>query len=352
MNSHKQLFILSCLSLVLVLLSGQFGLQVEAGHHIHHRSKKLFVFGDSYVDTGNTNKSKPGSWKEPYGITSPGKPTGRFSDGRVLTDFIAKYLRLRTPITHRLWDYTVPKHSLKYGMNFAYGGTGVFDTSSSGPNMTAQIDIFNQLVQENVYTLSDITNSIAYVSVAGNDYNYYLATNGSLPGFPSFIASVVNQTTINLIHLQSLGFKRIVVGALQPLGCLPQATAQTSFQSCNSTFNDLVTLHNNLLNRSVTKLNQEINDHNTFTILDIFDGFRTVLNNPSSHNIKERLKPCCFGVSSEYNCGSVDENNVKKYLVCENPESTFFWDELHPTQAGWNAVYNELEKRGLYKILY
>jgi phospholipase/lecithinase/hemolysin len=77
-----------------------------------------------------------------------------------------------------------------------------------------------------------------------------------------------------------------------------------------------------------------------------------VLNNPSSHNIKERLKPCCFGVSSEYNCGSVDENNVKKYLVCENPESTFFWDRLHPTQAGWNAVYNELEKKGLYKILY
>jgi hypothetical protein len=66
-------------------------------------------------------------------------------------------------------------------MNFAYGGTGVFDTSSSGPNMTAQIDIFNQLIQENVYTLSDITKSIAYVSVAGNDYNHYLATNGSLP---------------------------------------------------------------------------------------------------------------------------------------------------------------------------
>ncbi|PNX72648.1 GDSL esterase/lipase, partial [Trifolium pratense] len=214
---------------------GQFGLQVEAGHHIHHRSKKLFIFGDSYADTGNTRKGKPGSWKEPYGMTSPGKPTGRFSDGRVLTDFIAKYLGLRTPITHKLWDYTiVPKHYLKYGMNFAYGGT-----------------------------------------VAGNDYNHYLATNGSLQGFPSFIASVVKQTTTNLIQLQSLGFKRIVVGGLQPLGCLPQATAQTSFQSCNSTFNDLVTLHNNLLNQSVTKLNLESNDRNTFTILDIFDGFKS-----------------------------------------------------------------------------
>ncbi|WJX17995.1 hypothetical protein P8452_07843 [Trifolium repens] len=106
------------------------------------------------------------------------------------------------------------------------------------------------------------------------------------------------------------------------------------------------------MNQTVTKLNQESNDHNTFTILDLFDGFQTVLNNPSSHNIKERLKPCCFGVSSEYNCGSVDENNVKKYLVCENPESTFFWDRLHPTQAGWNAVYSELKIKGLHQIMY
>ncbi|KEH42059.1 GDSL esterase/lipase plant-like protein, putative [Medicago truncatula] len=79
----------------------------------------------------------------------------------------------------------------------------------------------------------------------------------NLKGFPSFIESVINQTTTNLIHLQSLGFKRIVVGDLQPLGCLPQATAQTSFQSCNSTFNDLVALHNNLLNQSITRMNQQ-----------------------------------------------------------------------------------------------
>lgn len=348
MDSHKQLFILLWLSLVLVLLSG---LQAEASRHLKYPTKELFVFGDSYVDTGNTQKSKPGSWKEPYGITFPGKPAGRFSDGRVLTDFIAKYLRLRSPIPHKFRNI-VSKHYLKYGMNFAYGGTGVFDTFTSGPNMTAQIYSFNQLIQENVYTPSDLSKAIAYVSVAGNDYNHYLATNGSLPGFPSFIASVVKQTATDLIHLQSLGFKRIVVGALQPLGCLPQTTAESSFQRCNSTFNDLVALHNNLLNQSVAKLNQETKDHTTFTILDIFDSFASVLNHPASHNIKDHLKPCCAGVSSQYNCGSVDENNVKKYLVCENPESSFFWDGLHPTQAGWNAVYNELEKKGLHNILY
>jgi len=91
----------------------------------------------------------------------------------------AKYLRLRSPIPHKFRNI-VPKHYLKYGMNFAYGGTGVFDTFTLGPNMTTQIDSFNQLIQENVYTSKDLNKAIAYVSVAGNDYNHYLATNGSL----------------------------------------------------------------------------------------------------------------------------------------------------------------------------
>ncbi|KAF2598950.1 hypothetical protein F2Q68_00007042 [Brassica cretica] len=52
------------------------------------RPTKLFVFGDSYADTGNIKKSLSSSWRFPYGITFPGKPAGRFSDGRVSTDFL------------------------------------------------------------------------------------------------------------------------------------------------------------------------------------------------------------------------------------------------------------------------
>lgn len=74
-----------------MIVTGQLGLQAEAHLHRDH-TQKLFVFGDSYVDTGNTRKGGTGSWKDPYGITFPGKPAGRFSDGRVLTDYIGKLL--------------------------------------------------------------------------------------------------------------------------------------------------------------------------------------------------------------------------------------------------------------------
>lgn len=51
----------------------------------------LWVFGDSYADTGNLGdlgRELTHAWYDPYGDTFPGRPTGRFSDGRVLTDFI------------------------------------------------------------------------------------------------------------------------------------------------------------------------------------------------------------------------------------------------------------------------
>ena len=63
-------------------------LQAEASPQ--HGPTKLFVFGDSYADTGNIQRTVSNSWKDPYGITFPGKPAGRFSDGRVLTDYIGK----------------------------------------------------------------------------------------------------------------------------------------------------------------------------------------------------------------------------------------------------------------------
>ena len=48
----------------------------------------LFVFGDSIVDTGNhVPNATETEWNYPYGITWPGIPTGRVSDGRVFTDY-------------------------------------------------------------------------------------------------------------------------------------------------------------------------------------------------------------------------------------------------------------------------
>ena len=61
---------------------------------------KLFVFGDSFADTGNHPKGdlqwETRGWYEPSGMSDDdhdNKPTGRCSDGLVQSDFLGTRLR-------------------------------------------------------------------------------------------------------------------------------------------------------------------------------------------------------------------------------------------------------------------
>ncbi|XP_054782779.1 GDSL esterase/lipase At5g03610-like isoform X2 [Prosopis cineraria] len=355
MGSHSHhLSILSLLLFMFVSVSEQTRTAVQSKQGIHHkhnfRPTSIFVFGDSYADTGNSLKGKSSAWKAPYGTTYPGKPAGRFSDGRVLTDFVgegvdaATYLGLKSP--EPFGTRKTMAENVKRGMNFAFGGAGVFDADIGAPNVSTQIDNLEQMIKHKVYTSEDLTNSVALVSVAGNDYAHYVATSGSFEGLPSFIASVVNQTSWDLMRIHELGVKRIVVSALQPLGCLPVITYFFSLNRCYDAFNTFAILHNRLLNQSLLRLNRITRRHNqyspTFLLLDLYAAFTSVLSHPSTYNIPQLFKPCCLGANSSYSCASVDDNHVKRYSVCDNPKSALFWDSVHPSDAGWHAVYTKL----------
>lgn len=88
----------------------------------------------------------------------------------------ASFLKIKSPAPYSLKS----SWKLQYGINFAYGGAGVFDTLIDGPNMTIQIDLFEKLIQQKVYTKSDLESSVALVSAAGNDYlKFFVTTGGS-----------------------------------------------------------------------------------------------------------------------------------------------------------------------------
>ncbi|XP_057472007.1 GDSL esterase/lipase At5g03610-like [Actinidia eriantha] len=280
-------------------------------------SVKLFVFGDSYVDTGNTPKLFSPSWKQPYGMTFPGKPSGRFSDGRVLTDYIAKFFNVKSPIPYE--QRKSKAKLLQEGMNFAYGGTGVFNTIVPLPNMTIQIDYFQQLLEKKVYTKNDLASSIALISPAGNDYCclsekkwkhkgvcliYFYIKNEI--GLPSFALRVINQIALNLKRVHDLGVKKIAVVAIEPLGCLPRFTCPIIFA----------------LQRAVQNLRSE-NKGSTFVILDLYCAFVSALD-------RTELLKC-------------ERKRSKMYTVCQDPNSSFFWDSIHPSQQGWGSVYSILQ---------
>ncbi|KAK9671520.1 hypothetical protein RND81_12G035900 [Saponaria officinalis] len=342
----------------ILLLTGVQIVYASYDHHssrIHHGPKNLFVFGDSYADTGNARNPDASSWMEPYGMTFPGKPSGRFSDGRVFTDFLAQSLGLKSPL-----PYIRRRHRSnhwKYGMNFAYGGTGVFDTDVSYPNMTKQIDMFQELLSQSIFTPQDLRHSLAHVSLVGNDYSYYLANGGSVEEVQKFIPQVINQLVLNLQRIYNLGVKKISVTTLQPLGCLPRTTYPTLYQECNTIFNKASKFHNVLLQEAVSKLNNVTNNSalSPFVTIDFYQAFSSVIHPPKveqrNPKFKNPLAPCCMGKNSTYYCGSTDARGKKMYTICSNPNSYFFWDSAHPTQAGWEVLSRSLQPT-LQKLRY
>lgn len=323
------------------------GAKVRYHHHQNAPNlPKLFVFGDSYADTGNSPKSTAISWKKPYGVSFPGKPSGRFSDGRVLTDYIASFLGTSSPIPFNEWLGLGEKSALENGLNFAEGGTGVFTTLANGPNMTTQINVFQQLVQEEeVYSPENMSSSVALVSVAGNDYAAYFGKNGTNEESPVFTKSIMSQLVLDLQRIHGLGVRRVGVTAMHPLGCLPMTTASISHKNCSENGNWLAKFHNQMLQENIENLNNEAGAP-VFVILDLYSAFMSALNlqnnHPGNSTFEDQLSPCCVGTERGYTCGSVNGVGIEKYIVCEDLKQ-FFWDDIHPSQQGWEAVYSALK---------
>lgn len=295
----------------------------------------LFVFGDSYVDTGNLPKTL-GSWQPPYGVTFPGKPSGRHSDGKVLTDFVASTFQIPTPVAYNERDSN--SSLLHFGMNFATGGTGVFNTWAGLPNASIQIDHLQELIDNGTYSPSNFTSSLVLFSVSGNDYGYYLLQQKSPQGLSSLVQSVNRQLSDDLVRLYNIGFRRFAVTNMAPMGCLPAVTIQNSYTRCNSTLNTLAIYHNSLLLGRLQMLRFSRADA-TFVLLDQYSDSLTIIRNPNLYgNLQEPLKPCCTGW-----CGYKDQAGKPVFSVCSHPESHFFWDIVHPTQAAWEALMTLFE---------
>ncbi|CAL9125358.1 unnamed protein product, partial [Musa textilis] len=117
----------------------------------------IFNFGDSLTDTGNlaflTGGKAPVS-RPPYGETYFHRPTGRFTDGRIILDFIARAMRL--PLVPP-YPAGRGRHNFAKGANFAVAGARALSNAfyvAEGFNVTwddyslgTQLKWFDQLLQ-------------------------------------------------------------------------------------------------------------------------------------------------------------------------------------------------------------
>ncbi|XP_066308269.1 GDSL esterase/lipase At5g03610-like [Miscanthus floridulus] len=302
------------------------------------QSSPVWVFGDSYADTGNLGdlgRELTRVWYDPYGVTFPGRPTGRFSDGRVLTDFIASAIGVPTPVAYKL-RRGAARGLMARGMNFAVGGAGVLDTGYFQRNIGAQIDLFQA---HHPPPTRGCDAGIAVVVVAGNDYSYAAEKDNSTSAAIAYIPAVVRQLREQLRRLRDeVGMRKVVVTNLHPMGCTPLFTRALNYTACDPLANAGAAQHNAALQSVLAALDPA---NRTFLLLDLNTPFAAFVEDAraaAAERFAEPRRPCCESFSADGHCGQQDESGRRQYTLCDDPSKHFYWDDVHPTQAGWAAV--------------
>lgn len=180
----------------------------------------ILIFGDSTVDTGNNNYivsilSPNRADHRPYGKDFPShKATGRFSNGKLVPDFLAETLGLKESVPPFL-DPGLSDKDLITGVSFGSAGSGFDDitsVSTRGISMTKQVEYFKKYIEKIGMIVGEkkakeiIKKALVVINAGTNDFviNYYdLPTRRlqyNITGYQEFVLSRV-QSFIEVISL-------------------------------------------------------------------------------------------------------------------------------------------------------
>ncbi|KAB1222003.1 hypothetical protein CJ030_MR2G018495 [Morella rubra] len=291
----------------------------------------LLVFGDSTVDPGNNNYVGTAfkSNFPPYGREFLNQiPTGRFTDGRLPTDFVASYVGVKEYVPPYL-DPTLSILELMTGVSFASAGTG-FDPLT--PTISGVIPIPKQLEYFRQYkrrlesaigkrrTEDHIKNALFFISAGTNDFvlNYF-----TLPiRRQTYTVSSYQQFVLQLFKefIQGLwdeGARKIMVPGLGPIGCLPIVITLNSNNA--NLQRGCVEEYSSVARGFNLKLQQELN----FMQLSL-----------ANQGFDEVNVGCCGTgyLEASFLC------NPKSY-VCPDVSKYIFWDSVHPTEKVYRNLF-------------
>uniref|UniRef100_A0A0R0J6V1 Uncharacterized protein n=1 Tax=Glycine max TaxID=3847 RepID=A0A0R0J6V1_SOYBN len=288
-NLSSSMFLLV---LFIALVSHTHGSKID-----HHRSNKhvaLFIFGDSFLDAGNNNYinattlGQANFW--PYGETYFKFPTGRFSDGRLISDFIAEYANL--PLVP---PYLQPGNSNYYGgVNFASSGAGALVETFEGSVIPFKTQARNYkkvaaLLRHKLgssETKSLLSSAVYMFSIGSNDYLSPFLTHSDVLNSYShseYVGMVVGNLTSIIKEIYKRGARKFVFMTLPPLGCLP--------------------------------------------------GTRII--QLEGKGLKEGKSACCGSgpFRGVYSCGG--KRGEKQFELCDKPNEYLFWDSYHLTESAY-----------------
>ncbi|CAN0877766.1 GDSL esterase/lipase 5 [Linum grandiflorum] len=183
------------------------GAESVVGRNKQSRAVGFFLFGDSFLDAGNNNYINTTTLDQanfwPYGETFFHFPTGRFSDGRLLSDFIAKYAKL--PLIPPFLRPGNRGNDMAVGVNFASAGAGALVDTFRGDVIDLKTQLGNMKKVEKRLkkksgkeeTKTRVSEAVYMFSIGSNDYMSPFLTNSSsqISSNSRFVGMVVANLT-------------------------------------------------------------------------------------------------------------------------------------------------------------
>ncbi|XP_010552194.1 PREDICTED: GDSL esterase/lipase 5 isoform X2 [Tarenaya hassleriana] len=271
----------------------------------------LFIFGDSFLDAGNNNYINTTTFDQanfrPYGETFFGFPTGRFSDGRLISDFIAEYAKL--PLIPPFLKPGISKENV-YGVNFASAGAGALVETFKGSviSLKTQLDHYKKVEKmwRRRYGKEEAKKRIS-----------------------------------RAVHLEiyKIGGRKFGVLNVPDLGCLPvmRVLKPEKDGSCIGEASSLATMHNKALSKLLFQLEEQLKGFK-FSSLDMNSSLGLRMRYPSRFGFKEGEGACCGAgeYRGVFSCGG--KRLVKEFELCENPNDYVFWDSIHFTEKTYEQI--------------
>ncbi|KAI4386825.1 hypothetical protein MLD38_004724 [Melastoma candidum] len=314
----------------------------------------VFAFGDSIIDPGNNNGllTVAKSNFHPYGRDFYGRvATGRFSNGRVPSDFLAEAIGVKDTLPAYL-DPSLDTCDLLTGVSFASGAAGYDPLSAQLAlvfSMSDQLNLFREyigkiraevgdertrtIISESLYVVctgsNDITNT--YFSIPVRSFVY------DIPSYAGFIAELASEF---LQELYGIGARRIGVLSLPPAGCLPsQRTIKGGTdRDCFEPANRLASLANSKIQSKIRSLGSNLLDAK-IVFLDIYYPLMNIIQHPAPYGFTYADVGCCGTGKIEV---SVLCNNFDDPSTCKDAKEYVFWDSYHPTEATYRLLVSHL----------
>ncbi|VAH98082.1 unnamed protein product [Triticum turgidum subsp. durum] len=340
---------LALMALSLLLNGGVHGQVVPA----------VISFGDSTIDVGNNNYLPGAVFKAnyaPYGENfRRHRATGRFSDGKIVTDITASRATRRrtsarwrrgrtsspaptsapprpaTPTTRRpCMDAITLSQQLKYYKEYRSKLAAVAGRRQA-----------RTILAEALYVVSTGTGDF----IQNYYHNASLSARYDVDRYCDLLVGIFSGFADELYRL---GARRIGVTTMPPLGCLP-ATIRLygkgrSRTGCLPRLNRDAETFNRKLNATVGAL---VRRHAGLkvAVFDVYTPLRDLSERPAAQGFAEARRTCCRTGNAGTRVYLCDPATAAR--MCRNASSYVYFDGVHPSEAANLVIAESLVSAGI-----